>query len=69
MIGTFTKTSTITNNDTDMEQMGYATTTLGAEEIAFYNSLVTGLNSLQRNPKKETLQSILTYSENYHSEK
>ncbi|WP_295653607.1 hypothetical protein [uncultured Mucilaginibacter sp.] len=69
MIATFTKTSTITTNDTDMEQMGYATTALGPEEVAFYNSLVTGLNSLQRNPKKETLQSILTYSENYPSEK
>lgn len=68
MIETFTQNSGTTINGSDMERPN-AAEILGIEETAFYNSIVNGLDAIQRGPKKETLQSILNYSENYTAAK
>ena len=64
MIETFTQNSGTTINGSDMERLN-GSEILGIEEVAFYNSIANGLDAIQRGPKKETLQNILNYSENY----
>jgi hypothetical protein len=64
MIETFTKKSTVTSNGIEMEHHNQSEN-LGEEDLSFYDSLTGSLDSIQMNPKDETLQNILHYSKNF----
>ncbi|MBW4888862.1 hypothetical protein KXQ82_04020 [Mucilaginibacter sp. HMF5004] len=68
MIETFTKQSPITSNGIEMERHNH-NEHLGDDELSFYNSLTGKLDSIQCQPKAQTLQNILNYSENFNSVK
>jgi hypothetical protein len=68
MIETFTKNSSITGNGIEMERHNNSDN-LGTNELAFYHSLTEGLDSLKREPKTETVQSVLNYSKKLRSVK
>jgi hypothetical protein len=66
MIETFTKNSSITSNGIEMERHNNSEN-LGADELAFFNSLTEGLDALKREPKAESVQGILNYSKKFRS--